>query len=259
MRSTSIAYSVKKWLNSWNQQLPLSQRESKKLLNALNDSFRNRLDEEYPQHANASQSSPSRKLKSQQSDKADQEDGVNRFSAVHSTDRHLAAVLTSPLFAGPSRAQKPAPKRPTPASESVSQRDAVKSTIQQTLRAVESSTTKDASPRAAEAPSINIAYEKVGPPVNSQPNLAGKLLNTKAASDSYSFPAAVAKSSVEGEPDGSRTRTKRIPIERVLTKQEMTVEPPAKVSRPIKSKVVEKHRSATEVEYRFGGVFGEAV
>jgi hypothetical protein len=124
MRVTLILRDIKKWLSVLHPQIPLSDRESGRLLNAITGSFRARLDEVHPTRAHdpppdgKAQLSRIEQQASQvqfRSVTAKTSDAPSHHfaSAVESADRHLASVLTSPLFAGPATV-KTARKKSTP-------------------------------------------------------------------------------------------------------------------------------------------------
>lgn len=94
---------LKSLASKLHPQLPLSPKESQRLLTALTSSFRQHLDRAYPQQLATQESRP--RL----------EDGVTskigtqhlHGSSVDLADRHLASVLTNPLLTKPDGMQKP--------------------------------------------------------------------------------------------------------------------------------------------------------
>ena len=94
---------LKSLASKLHPQLPLSPKESQRLLTALTSSFRQHLDRAYPQQLATQESRP--RL----------EDGVTskigtqhlHGSSVDLADRHLASVLTNPLLTRPDGTEKP--------------------------------------------------------------------------------------------------------------------------------------------------------
>lgn len=100
MKGSAIVQSLKSLAAKFHPQLPLSQRESQRLLTALTTSFRKQLDEAHPRH--------DQKVSSDSPGKVG--DGTGSIArSLHSSsaalaDKHLASVLTNPLLA---QAQNP--------------------------------------------------------------------------------------------------------------------------------------------------------
>jgi hypothetical protein len=120
MRVTAIAQGINKWLDSLHRQVPLTGRESQRLLNALTNSFRKQLDEAHPTKAQEDLVSVSRptsskllaRVQSTERPAKSPNGSVHTTSAVESADRHLASVLTSPLMMGPAPIiAKPSPRK----------------------------------------------------------------------------------------------------------------------------------------------------
>ncbi|KAK5137482.1 hypothetical protein LTR08_008460 [Meristemomyces frigidus] len=93
MKGSAVVQGLKAWASRLHPQLPLSQKESYRLLTALTGSFRQHLDEVHPPNATADTTQKSGN------------GGVSRTSthAMHSSanlaDKHLASVLMNPLLA----------------------------------------------------------------------------------------------------------------------------------------------------------------
>lgn len=105
MKSSAIVQGLKSWASALHPQLPLSRRESQRLLTALTSSFRRQLDEAHPPHDNSDArlrppSSGDGALKSERSH------GMHSSSATFA-DRHMASVLTNPLLAQGRASKKP--------------------------------------------------------------------------------------------------------------------------------------------------------
>jgi hypothetical protein len=108
MRVTAIAQGINRWLNNLHRQVPLTGRESQRLLDALTGSFRAKLDEAHPTKAQDEPYPATKKTESKvlaipkvsRPSPKTAPDPVRATSAVESADRHLASVLTSPLLMG---------------------------------------------------------------------------------------------------------------------------------------------------------------
>ncbi|GJC83123.1 hypothetical protein CT0861_09810 [Colletotrichum tofieldiae] len=90
MFTTKPLSSIKNVIPSIHQPLPLSSKESKKLLNVLKTSFRQNLDKEHgyaPENAESSASKAASKHSS-----------ISHDTHHRPTDRHLRAILSNPLF-----------------------------------------------------------------------------------------------------------------------------------------------------------------
>ena len=104
MRGSGVVQSLKSLAAKLHPQLPLSPKESQRLLTALTSSFRQKLDEAHPPRAQDEDARP----------KLDQGRGLNsghhalHTSSVAFADKHLATVLTNPLLAKSDGAKKPA-------------------------------------------------------------------------------------------------------------------------------------------------------
>lgn len=94
MRPSTIALSLKSWTNKLHPQLPLTNQESSRLLNALTSAFRQKLDEAHP-----SRDPNDAPKKASSSKTALKTASAFHSSAVHA-DKHLASVLTNPLLGG---------------------------------------------------------------------------------------------------------------------------------------------------------------
>ncbi|WYZ42614.1 hypothetical protein EsH8_VI_000313 [Colletotrichum jinshuiense] len=90
MFTTKPLSSLKNAIPSIHQPLPLSTRESQKLLNVLKTSFRQNLDKEHGWTSETPESSASQASAKQSSS--------SRDSHRRPTDRHLRAILSNPLF-----------------------------------------------------------------------------------------------------------------------------------------------------------------
>ncbi|KAH6676878.1 hypothetical protein F5X68DRAFT_213560 [Plectosphaerella plurivora] len=110
MNTTKTLGSLKRVFPSWHQPLPLTQAESKKLLDTLKTSFRSSLDKEHGWEAGdaGTNANPKRRTANQ--------DGVNQeHHAQRPTDRHLNSILSNPLFKQATRnSQVTAPARRDP-------------------------------------------------------------------------------------------------------------------------------------------------
>ena len=98
MRGSGVAQSLKSLASKLHPQLPLSPKESQRLLTALTSSFRQKLDEAHPrqahdEHAGSREATGNHAL---------------HTSSVAFADRHLASVLTNPLLTKSDGATKPA-------------------------------------------------------------------------------------------------------------------------------------------------------
>ena len=95
--------SLKSLVSKLHPQLPLSPKESQRLLTALTSSFRKQLDEAHPRQAQDEDVRP----------KLDRMGPVNpgyhglHTSSVSFADKHLASVLTNPLLAKTAADEKP--------------------------------------------------------------------------------------------------------------------------------------------------------
>ncbi|KAL0936208.1 uncharacterized protein CTRU02_208423 [Colletotrichum truncatum] len=90
MFTTKPLSSFKNALSSIHQPLPLSSRESQKLLNVLKTSFRQNLDKEHGWAPETTESSVSQTSSKHPS--------TSRDSHRRPTDRHLRSILSNPLF-----------------------------------------------------------------------------------------------------------------------------------------------------------------
>ncbi|KAG9822842.1 hypothetical protein KCU68_g16492, partial [Aureobasidium melanogenum] len=88
MKASSVQQAFKSLTSRIHPQLPLSERESKRLLNALTSSFRSHLDHHHNHDAAASVTSASASTQ-------------HPLSSSTATDRHLASILTNPLLTKP--------------------------------------------------------------------------------------------------------------------------------------------------------------
>lgn len=102
MKGSIVLSGLKDWASKFHPQLPLTQRESNRLLTALTSSFRNHLDEVHPKSA---EDELPRKPKTTGTGAKTSQHAMHS-SAVHA-DNHLSSVLTN--LAGPGSVQ-PRPK-----------------------------------------------------------------------------------------------------------------------------------------------------
>lgn len=93
-----IVQSLKSWASALHPQLPLSRKESQRLLNALTSSFRRQLDEAHPPHQPADARPRLGGKTGDAATKPERSQGLHSSSAAFA-DKHMASVLTSPLFA----------------------------------------------------------------------------------------------------------------------------------------------------------------
>ncbi|KAK3679471.1 hypothetical protein LTR78_001032 [Recurvomyces mirabilis] len=91
MRGSAVFFGLKSWADRLHQQLPLSKKESQRLLTALTSSFRQRLDEVHPK-------SVAEKRPTEAQISTPLPDGRPFHSSAASADTHLASILTSPLL-----------------------------------------------------------------------------------------------------------------------------------------------------------------
>ncbi|KAG9762764.1 hypothetical protein KCU73_g1763, partial [Aureobasidium melanogenum] len=88
MKASSVQQAFKSLTSRIHPQLPLSERESQRLLNALTSSFRSHLDHHHNHDAAAPVTSASASTQ-------------HPLSSSTATDRHLASILTNPLLTKP--------------------------------------------------------------------------------------------------------------------------------------------------------------
>ena len=102
MKVTSIAQGLSSIASKLHPQLPLTSKESQRLLTALTTSFRQRLDEAHPRLSGKDEQLQARKG-------ADVKNGTQNLhsSSAAFADRHLASVLTNPLIAKSDDEKKP--------------------------------------------------------------------------------------------------------------------------------------------------------
>lgn len=95
---TSAVQAFKSIASRIHPQLPLSEKESQRLLNALTSSFRQQLDQEHPDPVSRRKS-----IDTPRSSPAtnNHPTGPVLHSSSTSTDLHLASILTNPLFGRP--------------------------------------------------------------------------------------------------------------------------------------------------------------
>lgn len=93
MRPSSIAQGLKSWASKLHPQLPLTNQESSRLLNALTSAFRQKLDEAHPRNTNEDSKH------TVSSNTISKSASAFHSSAAH-TDKHLESVLTNPLLGG---------------------------------------------------------------------------------------------------------------------------------------------------------------
>ncbi|RMZ08697.1 hypothetical protein D0864_01674 [Hortaea werneckii] len=96
MRGSTVLQGFKDWASKFHPQLPLTQRESNRLLTALTTSFRSHLDKAHPRAAEE----PS-KLKDSGNGQVPRTSSHAIHSSAAFADKHLSSVLTD--LAGPSR------------------------------------------------------------------------------------------------------------------------------------------------------------
>jgi hypothetical protein len=91
MKASSIQQAFKSLTSRIHPQLPLSERESQRLLNALTSSFRSQLEHHNHNHHDAAASTPA----------AAPSPVHHVLSSATATDLHLASILTNPLLSKP--------------------------------------------------------------------------------------------------------------------------------------------------------------
>lgn len=91
MKSSAVQQAFKGIASRIHPQLPLSAKESQRLLNALTSSFNHQLDQG-PTKSTAHAVAPRQ-----------HDDSARSSSSLSSTDLHLASILTSPLFGKPAQ------------------------------------------------------------------------------------------------------------------------------------------------------------
>jgi hypothetical protein len=99
MKGSAVSQSFKVLASKINNQAPLGQRESNRLLNALTSSFRKHLDEAHPSRSHEDSTRPAVK---------DGSEAVHRHAFPSSNtlaDQHMASVLTNPLLVKTARSQ----------------------------------------------------------------------------------------------------------------------------------------------------------
>lgn len=103
MRGSGVVQSLKSLASKLHPQLPLSPKESQRLLTALTSSFRQKLDEAHPRQAHDEDTglkvAPGSSLKAG--------NHALHTSSVAFADRHLTSVLTNPLLTKSGGAKKP--------------------------------------------------------------------------------------------------------------------------------------------------------
>ncbi|EMC92876.1 hypothetical protein BAUCODRAFT_27202 [Baudoinia panamericana UAMH 10762] len=98
MRGSTVFHSLRSWTSKLHQQLPLSPRESQRLLNALTTSFREQLDHVHPTGAGGDQSQ-TKTAHGNGSHAPTTASSRGLHSSAASADKHLASILTNPLLA----------------------------------------------------------------------------------------------------------------------------------------------------------------
>lgn len=99
MKGSAVSQSFKVLASKINNQAPLGQRESNRLLNALTSSFRKHLDEVHPSPSHDSSKRPAVKDGSETAQR-------HAFpSSITLADHHMASVLTNPLLVKTARSQ----------------------------------------------------------------------------------------------------------------------------------------------------------
>lgn len=96
MKGSAIVQGLKSWASALHPQLPLSRKESLRLLTALKTSFRRQLDEAHPPHG-SSDGSPQSGKTGDATIAPDRSQGPHSSSAAFA-DTHMASVLTNPLL-----------------------------------------------------------------------------------------------------------------------------------------------------------------
>lgn len=94
MKGSAVVQGLKSLASTLHPQLPLSSRESQRLLTALTSSFQSQLDKAYPRHVGSDES----QLKSANGSTISTLNRSHDASSAALADRHLAAVLTNPLL-----------------------------------------------------------------------------------------------------------------------------------------------------------------
>lgn len=107
MKGSAIVQGLKSWASALHPQLPLSRKESQRLLNALTSSFRRQLDEVHPPSGGNGGSCPLLEKAGDAGFKTERIQSLYSSSAAYA-DKHLASVLTNPLLSH----GKAAPKKP---------------------------------------------------------------------------------------------------------------------------------------------------
>lgn len=105
MKGSGVVQGLKSLASKLHPQLPLSSKESQRLLTALTSSFRQRLDEAHPPQQAGGESV--RPLPVATSNVSSGVQNLHSTSAAFA-DKHLASVLTNPLLATKGAAKKPA-------------------------------------------------------------------------------------------------------------------------------------------------------
>ncbi|THW09828.1 hypothetical protein D6D26_00128 [Aureobasidium pullulans] len=97
MKASSVQQAFKSLTSRIHPQLPLSERESQRLLNALTSSFRSQLDHHDVSASTSASCLPSPSPSPSPSHSTQQQ----LLSSSSATDRHLASILTNPLLTKP--------------------------------------------------------------------------------------------------------------------------------------------------------------
>lgn len=103
MKGSGVFHGIASWISKLHPQLPLSPKESQRLLTALTTSFRRQLDQSHPHPSNGKESKPTPKPVGPSKASVPNV----QTSSFHSADKHLASVLANPLLAKSSSAPKP--------------------------------------------------------------------------------------------------------------------------------------------------------
>lgn len=96
MRESGVVQGLKSFINRLHPTLPLSSKESSRLLTALTSSFRDHLDEVHPRKADEAKIQPTTRAVENRSDSKLSRSHVH-FSAA-AADSHLSSILTNPLL-----------------------------------------------------------------------------------------------------------------------------------------------------------------
>ena len=113
MKRSAVVQGLKSLAAKLHPQLPLSPKESQRLLTALTSSFRKHLDEAHPPRASPDDSNAALRHGNARKSGAQQ----LHSSSAELADRHLASVLTNPLLSRTGEVKKPTLNHVTAAME----------------------------------------------------------------------------------------------------------------------------------------------